>query len=69
MTNKQVVRPKGVIYNVVITIMKVSTIVDFYVVLKEDGAYTMILCKIWLIKSHVKNYWGERYMTIRVHLN
>jgi hypothetical protein len=49
--------------------MKVSTIVDFYVVLKEDGAYTMILCKLWLIKSHVKNYWGERYMTIGVHPN
>ncbi len=33
MTNKRVIRPKGVISNVVITIMKVSTIMDFHVVL------------------------------------
>jgi hypothetical protein len=32
MANKQVVRPKGVISNVVITVMRVSTIVDFHVV-------------------------------------
>jgi len=69
MANKQVVRSERVINNVVIIIMKVSTIVDFYVVLKEDGAYPMILGKPWLKKSHVKNYRGERYMTIGVHLN
>jgi hypothetical protein len=45
MANKQIVRPEGVINSVVITIMRVSTIVDFYVVLKEDGAYPMILSK------------------------
>ncbi len=33
MANKRVVRPKGVISNVVITVMRVSTIVDFHVVL------------------------------------
>jgi hypothetical protein len=43
MANKQVVRPKGVINNVVTTMMRVSTIVDFHVVLEEDGAYLMIL--------------------------
>ncbi len=43
MANKQVVRPERVINNVVITIMRVSTIVDFHVVLEEDGAYLMIL--------------------------
>ncbi len=69
MANKRVIRPKGVISNVVITIMKVSTIVDFHVVLEENGAYPMILGKPWLTKSHAKNYWGEGYMTIRVHHN
>jgi hypothetical protein len=69
MANKRVIRLEGVIKNVAITIMKVSTIVDFHVVLKEDGAYPMILDKPWLTKSHVKNYWGERYMTIGIHPN
>jgi len=45
MANKRVVRPKGVISNVVIIVMRVSTIVDFHVVLEEDGAYPMILGK------------------------
>ncbi len=69
MANKQVVRQKRVISNVVITIMRVSTIVDFHVVLEEDGAYPMILGKPWLTKTHARNYWGEGYMTIRVHPN
>jgi len=69
MANKRVIRPKGVISNVVIIVMRVSTIVDFHVVLKEDGAYPMILSKPWLTKSHAKNYWGEVYMTIGVHPN
>jgi hypothetical protein len=34
MVNKQVVRPEGMINSVAITIMKVSTIVDFHVVLE-----------------------------------
>jgi hypothetical protein len=29
----------------------------------------MILGRPWLTKSHAKNYWGEGYMTIGVHLN
>jgi len=45
MANKQIVRLEGVINSIVITIMRVSTIIDFYVVLKEDGAYPMILSK------------------------
>jgi len=69
MANKQVVRLEGVISNVVITVMGVSTIVDFHVVLEEDGAYPMILGRPWLTKSHARNYWGEGYMTIGVHLN
>ncbi len=69
MANKRVVRPEGVISNVVITIMKVSTIVDFHVVLEEDGAYPMILDRPWLTKSHARNYWGEGYMIIGVHPN
>jgi hypothetical protein len=69
MTNKRIVRPKGIINSVVIIIMKVSTIVDFHVVLKEDRAYPMILGRPWLTKSHVRNYWGERYMTIGIHPN
>jgi hypothetical protein len=60
---------KGVISSVVIIVMRVSTIVDFHVVLEEDGAYPMILVKPWLIKSHARNYWGKGYMTIRVHPN
>jgi hypothetical protein len=56
MVNRCVVRPKGVISSVIIIIMKVSTIVDFHVVLKEDGAYLMILGRPWLTKSHAKNY-------------
>jgi hypothetical protein len=69
MTNKQVVKPKGVISNVIITIMKVFTIMDFHVVLEENGAYLMILNRPWLTKSHVRNYWGEGYMTIGNHPN
>jgi hypothetical protein len=42
---------------------------DFHVVLKENGVYPMILDRPWLTKSHIRNYWGKRYMTIRVHLN
>ncbi len=69
MANKRVVRLEGVISNVVITVMRVSTIVDFHVVLKEDGAYPMILGRPWLTKSHTRNYWGEGYMIIGVHPN
>ncbi len=69
MANKRFVRLKGVINNVAITMMKVSTIVDFHVVLEENGAYSMILGRPWLTKSHVRNYWGEGYMTIGVHPN
>jgi hypothetical protein len=69
MANKRVARPEGVISNVVITIMRVSTIMDFHVVLEEDGVYPMILVRLWLTKSHARNYWGEGYMTIRVHPN
>ncbi len=32
------------------------TIVDFHVMLEEDGAYPMILGRPWLTKSHAKNY-------------
>ncbi len=67
--NKRIVRPEGVISNVVITTMRVSTIVDFHVVLEEDGAYPMILSRPWLTKSHARNYWGEGYMTIGIHPN
>ncbi len=52
-----------------IIVMKISTIVDFHVVLEEDGVYLMILGRPWLTKSHAKNYWGEGYMTIGVHPN
>jgi len=45
MANKHVIRPEGVINNVVIIVMRVSTIVDLYVVLEEDGAYPMILSR------------------------
>jgi len=43
MANKRIVKPEGVISSVVITVMRVFTIVDFHVVLEEDGAYPMIL--------------------------
>ncbi len=69
MANKRVIRPEGIISNVVITVMRVSTIVDFHVVLEEDGAYLMILSRPWLTKSHARNYWGKGYMTIEVHPN
>jgi len=69
MANKQIVRPKGIINSVIITIMRVSTIVDFHVVLEKDGVYLMILGRPWLIKSHARNYWGKGYMTIGVHPN
>jgi hypothetical protein len=49
--------------------MRVSTIEDIHVVLKEDGAYQMILGLPWLTKSHARNYWGEGYMTIIIHPN
>jgi hypothetical protein len=60
MVNKRVVRPKGVISNVVITIMRVSTIVNFHVVLEEDRVYPMILGRPWITKSHARNYLGRR---------
>jgi hypothetical protein len=63
------VRPKGIINNVTINVMRVSTIVDFHVILKEDGDYPMILSKPWLTKSQERNYWDERYMTIGIHLD
>ncbi len=69
MANKRIFRLEKVIISVAITIMKVSTIVDFHVVLKENEAYPMIYGRPWLIKSHAKNYWGEEYMTIGVHSN
>jgi hypothetical protein len=69
MANKRVIKPKEVISSVVITIMRVSTIVDFHVVLEENGAYPMTLGRPLLIKSHARNYWGEGYMTIKVHPN
>jgi len=69
MANKWVIKPEGVINSVVITVMRDSTIVDFHVVLEEDGAYPMILGRPWLTKSHVRDYWGEGYMTIEVHPN
>jgi len=69
MANKRVIRPERVISNVVIILMKVSTIMDFHVVLEEDGVYPLILGRPWLTKSHARNYWGEGYMTIGVHLN
>jgi hypothetical protein len=49
--------------------MRVATIVDFHVVLEEDVTYPMMLGKLWLTKSHARNYWGEGYMTIKVHPN
>jgi len=69
MANKQVVRSEGVISNVVIIVMRVSTIANFHVVLEEDGVYPMILSRPWLTKLHARNYWGEGYMTIRIPLN
>jgi len=69
MPNKRVVRLEGVISSVMIIVMRVFTIVDFHVVLKEDGAYPMILGRPWLTKSHTRNYWGEGYMMIGVHRN
>ncbi len=55
MTKKWVVMLEKVINSVVIIIMRVSTIVDFHVVLEEDGAYPVILGRPWLTKSHVRN--------------
>jgi hypothetical protein len=55
MVNKRIIRLEGVISNVPIIIMRVSTIVDFHVVLEEDGAYLMILGWPWLTKSHARN--------------
>jgi len=43
MASKGVIRLEGVVNNVAIIIMKVSTIVDFHVVLEENGVYPMIL--------------------------
>jgi hypothetical protein len=69
MVIKRIVRLEGIISSVAITIMRVSTIMDFHVVLEEDGAYPMILGRPWLTKSHIRNYWGKGYMTIGVHPN
>ena len=52
------------ISNVCINVLGISTVVDFHVVLEEDGSYLMILGRPWLTKTHVRNYWDEGYMTI-----
>jgi hypothetical protein len=49
--------------------MRVSTIVDFHVVSKENGAYPMIFDRTWLTKLHARNYQGKGYMTIGIHPN
>ena len=64
MTNKKICKPQGMISNVCINVLGISTAVDFYLVLEEDGSYRMILGRPWLTKAHVLNYWGEGYMTI-----
>ncbi len=46
-----------------IIVMRVSTIVDFHVVLEEDGAYPMIFGRPWLIKSHALEE-KSQYVTI-----
>jgi hypothetical protein len=69
MVNKWIGKPEEIINGVIIIVMKVFTIVDFHVVLKEDGAYLMILRRPSLTKSHATNYYGGRYMSIGVHPN
>ena len=64
MANKRICKPQGMISNVCINVLGISTAVDFHVVLEEDGSYLMILGRPWLTKAHVRNYWGEGYMTI-----
>ncbi len=59
MVNKQIIRLERVISNVPIIIMKVSTIVDFHVVLEEDGAYLMILGWLWLT-NHMQGIVGAK---------
>jgi len=59
MANKQIVKPEGIMSSVIIVAMKVSTIVDFHVVLEEDGAYLMILGRLWLI-SHMQGNIGAK---------
>jgi len=63
MANKWLVKPKGIINSIIITITKVFTIMDFHVVLEENGTYPMILIRFWLTKSHAK------YMIIKAHFN
>ena len=59
MAYKRICKPQGMISNVCINVLGISTAVDFYVVLEEDGSYPMILGRPWLTKAHVRNYWGE----------
>ena len=64
MANKRICKPQGMISNVCINVLGISTAVDFHVVLEEDKSYPMILRRPWLTKSHIRNYGGEGYMTI-----
>ena len=64
MANKIICKSQGMISNVCINVLGIPTAVDFYVVLEENGSYPMILGHPWLTKAHVRNYWGEGYMTI-----
>jgi len=63
MAKKWLVKPKGTINSVIMIIIKVFTIMDFHVVLEENGAYPMLLIKFWLTKSHAS------YMIIEAHFN
>ena len=53
MSNKRICKPQGMISNVCINVLGISTAVDFHVMLEEAGSYPMILGRPWLTKTHV----------------
>jgi hypothetical protein len=59
LANKKIYKPQGMISNVCINFLGISTAVDFHVVLDEDGSYPMILGRPWLTKAHVKVFMND----------
>ncbi len=66
MVNKKRVKPERVITTINISVLRVTTTLDFQLIRSKIGAYPLILGRPWLKKAHASNYWKEGYMTIGV---
>ena len=56
MANKVSVKPEGVVTNVVVSVMGVSTALDFQIMKKSQTSYPMLLGRPWLKRVHAKEF-------------